>query len=168
MDNDSIKKRFLRLAVIEQKKYEDITKTLGVERKQLSKWWDELKNEREAITEIRRLWVRKKITKIQFPDFYDWYVGQAQKCYYCGITEEEIKNLVDSNKIMTKRLLTRGKRLELERKEPNKPYDDLENLVLCCYWCNNAKTDEFTEDEFRKIGVEIGKALKRRLTHDSK
>ena len=66
-----MKKQFLRLAVIEQKKYEEIIKILGVERRPLSKWWDELKNEREEITEIRRLWVRKKFTKIQFPDFYD-------------------------------------------------------------------------------------------------
>jgi len=167
LDNDLIKKQFLRLAVIEQKKYEEIAKELGVERKQLSKWWDELKNERDEITEIRKLWARKKFTRLQFPDFYDWYIAQKQKCYYCGITEEEIRKLIDNKKIVTKRLLTRGKRLELERKEPNKPYDDLENLVLCCYWCNNAKTDEFTEGEFRKIGMEIGKALKGRLTNYS-
>lgn len=168
MDNESIKNQFLRLAVIEQKKYEEIAKMLGVERKQLSKWWDELKNEREEITEIRKLWGRKKFTKIQFPDFYDWYIGQNQRCYYCGITEEEIKILIANNKIVTKRLQTRGRRLELERKEPNKPYDDFENLVICCYWCNNAKTDEFTESEFRKIGIEIGKVLKGRLTNDQK
>ena len=30
-----------------------------------------------------------------------------------------------------------------------------------------AKTDEFTEGEFRKIGIEIGKALKGRLTNYS-
>jgi len=26
---------------------------------------------------------------------------------------------------------------------------------MVCYWCNNAKTDEFTEEEFSKIGREI-------------
>jgi transposase-like protein len=98
LDNYSIKEQFLRLAVIEQKKYKEIAKVLCVERKQLSKWWDELKDERKKITEIRKLWVRKRFTKIQFPDFYDWYIGQNQRCYYCGITVEEIERLLANKK----------------------------------------------------------------------
>jgi hypothetical protein len=41
---------------------------------------------------------------------------------------------------------------ELDRKEPNQSYDNIDNLVFACYWCNNAKTDTFTADEFKEVG----------------
>lgn len=163
MENNTQKEEFLRLAVIQQKKYKDIAKKLDVEMTQLSKWWDELKPERDEINKVRQIWARKEFTTLKFPKFYDWFKKLDNRCYYCKITEEEIKALIDNGKIETKRLKTRGRRLELERRKPNKPYDDLKNLVLCCYWCNNAKTDEFTEAEFKEIGKVIGKIWKDRL-----
>jgi hypothetical protein len=45
---------------------------------------------------------------------------------------------------------TRGFSMEIDRKEPNKEYTS-GNSVLSCYWCNNAKTDEFFYDEFKPI-----------------
>jgi hypothetical protein len=48
---------------------------------------------------------------------------QEQKCCYCGITEQTIKEFVDNGRLSTKRP-TRGLRLELESKNPNKGYDD--------------------------------------------
>ena len=62
--------------------------------------------------------------------------------------------------VKTKRSGTRGRSLELERVRPNEDYG---NLELACYWCNNAKSDEFNEMEFKPIGIEIGKALRARL-----
>ncbi|MDR0560263.1 MAG: hypothetical protein LBG92_08825 [Prevotellaceae bacterium] len=38
------------------------------------------------------------------------------------------------------------------------PYNS-ENCVLACAWCNNAKTDAFTEEEFKPIGKMIGKQI---------
>ena len=91
MDNE--KQRFVKLAVIKQKKYKDIAKELNVEEKQLSKWWEETKSEREEINKIRQLWTRKNFSKLSFPEFYDWYEKLDKKCYYCGITEEKIDKL---------------------------------------------------------------------------
>jgi hypothetical protein len=34
---------------------------------------------------------------------------------------------------------------------------------MACYWCNNAKTDEFTAEEFEHIGIAIGELFKERL-----
>jgi hypothetical protein len=34
---------------------------------------------------------------------------------------------------------------------------------MACYWCNNAKTDEFTAEEFKPIGEAIGAALMARI-----
>lgn len=154
--------KFLQLAVIDQMKYAEIEEEMGVGRKQLSKWWEELKTDREKLSKIRQIW-KKKCSEIDFWDFHKWYTNTVRKCYYCNITEEQIRTLIDKGKIKTKRLSTRGKTLEIDRREPNKPYDEIANLVFCCYWCNNAKTDEFEEEEFKPIGMEIGKALRNRL-----
>ena len=63
-------------------------------------------------------------------------------CEYCGIEENELYFLE------TKRL-GRGARLEYDRLEDT-DYN-LDNIVLACYWCNNAKTDTFTVEEFKEI-----------------
>ncbi len=153
---------FLRLAVIEQKKYGDIEKEIDVDRTQLTKWWDELKDDREQLSKIRQIWT-KKCSEIDFWEFHKWYTTADRKCHYCNINEQQIKILIDKRQIRTKRLTTRGRTLEIERREPNKTYDETDNLVFCCYWCNNAKTDEFTEQEFEIIGNHIAEIWKNRL-----
>jgi len=157
------KHEFIYLSTVKKMTYEEISKKLGIEKNQLSKWWEECKPEREKISKIRTLYNRKKFKNIPFPEFYDWYQKQENHCHYCGVTEEEIDTLIKEGKITTKRLTTRGRKLELERRLPNLEYDRIDNLVLCCYWCNNSKTDEFTEAEFRPIGIDFGKIWKNRL-----
>ncbi len=83
------------------------------------------------------------------------------KCNYCGITVKQIKTLIDKGKMFTKRY-NRGLVMELDRRIPNWEYSE-ENTVACCYWCNNAKTDEFFDDEFNEIGAAIGNTLRKRL-----
>ena len=39
------------------------------------------------------------------------------------------------------------------------PYN-YDNCVVACAWCNNAKTDAFTNEEFEKIGIAIGEVIK--------
>lgn len=85
----------------------------------------------------------------------------SQICHYCHITINEIIKLLEKRKIYRK-TYTRGLVMELDRKIPNWEYDH-DNTVPCCYWCNNAKTDEFFDDEFVTIGIKIGEVLKARL-----
>jgi len=153
---------FLRLCVIEQEKYKDIAIKLNVPNATLTQWYEELKDERLAIAEIRKLYNRKKIS-LPFFEFYKWYISPERKCHYCDITESQIKQLLDSGNLETKRLATRGRKLELDRMQPNLKYDNLDNLVLSCYWCNNAKTDTFTEEEFKKVGLVFKEIWKERL-----
>jgi len=75
-----------------------------------------------------------------------------RKCYYCKTSENELNQLRDKKLIRTKSY--RGDKLEIDRKEPNEEYY-YDNLVLSCYWCNNAKTDEFSAGEFEIIGESI-------------
>ena len=66
-------------------------------------------------------------------------------CYYCKISDAEIKKLRSRGKIYSK--VSRGYSMEIDRLKPNLEYSE-KNCVLACYWCNNAKTDEFTSSEF--------------------
>lgn len=159
------KSEFLKLAILEQMKYADITARLNVDQKTLSLWWEELKPEREKLSALHQLW-RKKCKTADFHEFKTWFESTERKCHYCEITEREIEQLIQKNMIETKRLRTRGRRLEIDRVSPNRPYDDLSNLVFCCYWCNNAKTDEFTAEEFKPIGDLIRQIWQRRLRSD--
>ncbi|MEO9805007.1 MAG: hypothetical protein ABJF04_17245 [Reichenbachiella sp.] len=82
------------------------------------------------------------------------------QCYYCELTLEDFEQLYNQSKIHKK--ANRGFNLEIDRKSPNLEYSK-DNCVMACYWCNNAKTDEFEADEFKPIGLAIGKALKARV-----
>ena len=80
-------------------------------------------------------------------------------CEYCGVSLDAIiKNL---DKFNTKRILTRGRSLEVDKKEPNGHYAE-ENIALACYWCNNAKSDEYSVKEFEVIAKGIRKVWKER------
>jgi len=53
--------------------------------------------------------------------------------------------------------------LEIDRKVATDSYSNLANLTYSCYWCNNAKTDTFSEEEFKIIGQAIGQVWQQRL-----
>lgn len=80
---------------------------------------------------------------------------------FCEVTEDDLSKLWQNFPDLTKR--NRGRKLEIERLEPNLPYNITSNLVFSCYWCNNAKTDTFTKDEFLKVGKVIENIWKERL-----
>lgn len=100
-------------------------------------------------------------SKTTFEMFKEWFEHSDfdKGCHYCHITNERSKELFDLRPQAT-RGGRRGKRLELDRRNPILSYDNLENLVWSCYWCNNAKTNFFTYNEFKPIGEAIGKVLK--------
>jgi len=82
-------------------------------------------------------------------------------CSYCGITIEQIAKLGSNGKLHNKRSETRGYTLEIDRIEPNLEYTK-ENCCMSCYWCNNAKTDEFSSEEFKEIARGINAVWKKR------
>ena len=153
--------KFIWLAFAEKRKYPEIAEELNVSTKVLTEWTKRFDNEWRQISAIKNLHTSKKIG-IDFKIFYDWYksIEADKRCYYCGITEAEIEAL-NKEQPLTKR--SRGKRLELDRKEPNASYDDINNIVYSCYWCNNAKTDTFTDIEFQEIGKIISSIWQKRL-----
>ncbi|OYT11641.1 MAG: hypothetical protein B6I18_03370 [Bacteroidetes bacterium 4572_112] len=84
----------------------------------------------------------------------------AEKCYYCHITKNDIKTLVAKKMLFKKN--ERGFTMEIDRKKPNLEYTN-DNCVPACYWCNNAKTDEFDDEEFIPIAKQIKAVFDKRL-----
>jgi len=99
-----------------------------------------------------------------FPELYPLNAFETlirkETCHYCGISVADILALGEADKLRKKSL--RGWTLEIDRLKPNNEYT-LDNCVMSCYWCNNAKTDEFSAAEFKPIGQAIGNALRERL-----
>jgi 5-methylcytosine-specific restriction endonuclease McrA len=84
----------------------------------------------------------------------------STECYHCEISVDEIHELKEKGKLRKKN--EEGWTLEIDRLKPNFEYT-ADNCAVSCYWCNNAKTDEFSSEEFKSIGREIRKIFKRRL-----
>lgn len=159
--------KFIWLAHAEGVPFSEIEKILNVPRSEISKWEIELRPIWQEIAAIKKIHSSKEV-KLDFKTFHDWIrkMNQNKKCVYCEITETEIAMLYkieeEKDEKLTKR--SRGRKLELDRKEPNMKYENLENLVYACYWCNNAKTDTFTHEEFKEVGKVISNIWKKRLS----
>ena len=80
------------------------------------------------------------------------YKRDGKKCHYCGIEEE------DFFRIWGKFYGGKRRKLEVDRKDNEKGYNE-ENYVLACPICNNAKSDKFTYEEFKKVGEAIKEVL---------
>ena len=103
------------------------------------------------------------ITPQYLISIYLWFTNEEKKCYYCNLSEDDLDSLNNQYGHINKRYPKRGKVLEIDRKISSVSYLNINNLVLSCYWCNNAKTDTFTEMEFLKIGKVINQIWSIRL-----
>ncbi|EAL5741226.1 hypothetical protein DR740_07440 [Campylobacter lari] len=81
--------------------------------------------------------------------FISWYKKQEKECYYCKIAQSDLDKLFGNNKpINSKKRAFNGK-LQIERLNPDKGYNE-ENCVLACCICNNAKSDMISASDFEK------------------
>jgi hypothetical protein len=157
-------KQFILLAHVECKKFDEIAQNLGVTQKTLSIWETELRPIWKPIAAIKAKW-RSKAIGGNFWDFYYWYISQPKHCHYCKVTQAELDIINNPETIVNSRP-RRGKTFEIDQRNSKGGYSNLKNLVLSCYWCNNAKTDTFTEDEFMIIAQGIQKVWDARLGKD--
>lgn len=80
---------------------------------------------------------------------------ERQTCAYCN------SGLMDLLRFYAIKNPKRGRGLswEIDRKDPVRGYEE-NNYAFVCYYCNNAKSDVFTESEFRKtVGPAIGQTI---------
>lgn len=122
--------------------YKHLDKTDG----QLRSWYGE---------KVRQ----QKLGNMTFEAFRTWYLTDAHSCHYCGLTALEMQLIVRSGKLTSKRFPQNGKHgrgtsrgmwLEVDRYNPEGKYE-LDNIVPCCYFCNNDKSDVFHGDDYKKF-----------------
>ena len=102
---------------------------------------------------IQRKW------KISEEEFFKWYFGKMQKgCHYCK--QDNVVYALKKKKFLEKRTGAFRRFFEIDRKNSKKEGYERRNCVLACYPCNNAKSNVFTETEFKRIGKTIAKVIK--------
>ncbi len=96
---------------------------------------------------------------IDYNDFKAWYDDQIKVCNYCGLTEEESQEIVVTKLLTSNRFpqngvpgrgTSRGMFLEVDRVEPKGNYSR-NNCVMCCYFCNNDKSDVFHGNHYKEF-----------------
>lgn len=108
-----------------------------------------------------------------FDDFYSWYEVYVMDgtCFYCGLTERESQRIVHDGLLTSKRFplggrfsqgVNRGYWLEIDKRNPKGQYSR-ENSVPCCYFCNNDKSDVFTDEQYHEFVKDRPSFLKRLL-----
>ncbi len=143
--NSELAEEICRDLNISRNEYSDLAKQLDKERK----------NEIKIIKRIRSLYHNKKnlegFSFESFNSFYKWHKNQHQsqegKCYYCK-TDEKIIAILFEKKFQNRKRTTRGKHLEIERRDSTDNLYNEANCVLACYFCNNDKSDIFEENEY--------------------
>lgn len=122
-------------------------------------WWKEVGDEKFKYEQIHR-----EQYCISQQEFHNLFASQAELCCeYCHTTETQLKTLIKAGQIQTKRLRTRGATFEIDCRNPHLGYTQ-GNLAICCYWCNNAKTDEFGQEEFQPVAEAMSLIWKGRLS----
>lgn len=96
---------------------------------------------------------------VHFQEFRNWYESTEKVCYFCGLKEEESQKIVmtgilKSNRFPQNGVLGRGQSrgmwLEIDRLKPKDNYS-MDNCVLCCYFCNNDKSDVFHGQDYKEF-----------------
>lgn len=89
----------------------------------------------------------------------EWYDAQNGCCNYCGITQSDLSKIVAKRKgnltLNQKTKRSKGT-LEIEKLDPNKPYT-FDNSVLACPFCNNAKSNLISEEDWRSYFAPVMK-----------
>ena len=133
--------------------------------------WDEEIIEQINSTNVIYNRICNRNDKVEKQAIKDLLNQNEKKCYYCGIDKTTIDILNDAAKKnnslpwfhidgLTKRQTRMT--LEVDQLNPNGGYVK-GNIVWACSWCNNAKTDTFTEAEFKNIACGINIAWNDRL-----
>lgn len=153
-DNHGLKSFFMEQIGIDSDEYDNIVKFF----EPYHSLWDQYHNEdREEVM-------------LQYGNFMNWWEQQGSSCEYCSITQAELHEIVvnrrDNLTLNNKTKRSKGT-LEIDRKNPSLGYT-LDNMLLCCPLCNNAKSNLIEEESWREIFVDpmrkyYGKLLGKQL-----
>jgi len=89
---------------------------------------------------------RSSIVEMSATDFKMWFEANYDgSCHYCGVTIEKYKS-----SSFLKRIRPHIKNFGIDRKDTSKGYS-LNNIVVCCNFCNSVKGSFFNHKEFEEI-----------------
>lgn len=83
-------------------------------------------------------------------EFISWARSQDRACYFCKISEPDLK-LAGIKSSIGLNVAALG----IDRLDNSRDYD-IDNIALCCYACNKAKGNVFSSEEMIVIGRSIG------------
>ena len=122
---------------------------------------------------------KNQVGLMEFPSlekFIEWYNAQPKICSYCGIDEKECQEIVMTGRLKSNRFpqdgiigrgTARGVWLEVDRVNPREKYN-VGNCVLCCYFCNNDKSDIFSGIEYKDFYQNRAVFLRKLLAENQK
>ena len=102
---------------------------------------EQYNSQTKSILQIELTWIKNNS-----------YINQTDCiCFYCGINERILSELYHDEKYMCKTKRNRGAWFELDRRDSStkKNVYTKDNMVLCCYFCNNHKSDVVSVKDMR-------------------
>lgn len=90
--------------------------------------------------------------------FCAWRSQQVLECDYCGISQDDLVRVGMKSQIQRP-----VKVLGVDRVDSAKGYTT-DNIVPCCFVCNQIKGDRFSSEEMRVIGQAVGQSWRARLS----
>jgi 5-methylcytosine-specific restriction endonuclease McrA len=158
-DNPDVQEEYLKVYWQEEVDIEINGKRIDRIYAEMKQWKD---SNKPVIAELQKHYVDNVFRNEVFPkNEFNTFFQDDIECEYCHLTEDLISDLIGKKEI-SKKHHSRGWSLEIDRKKPNHEYTK-DNVVWCCYWCNNAKTDEFSHQEFKIIGETLKQIWDARL-----
>ncbi|GEM_PF-1886103 len=124
--------------------------------------WTYMPKSKEQLIEWYKNKVNNRISGFENEnEFLSWYENNIKdsKCAYCGLSERDSQRLVHEGKLKSLRFpiygtissgVNRGYWLEIDRKIPT-GYYSIENCNPSCYFCNNDKSDVFTDSQYMEF-----------------
>jgi len=85
--------------------------------------------------------------------FLAWYDKQNSSCNHCGITQDALYKIVEirnGNLTLNQKTKRSKGTLEIEKLNPSIGYT-YENSILACPFCNNAKSNLISEEDWRSF-----------------
>ena len=90
---------------------------------------------------------RSSKVEITNEQFKIWFKkNNDETCYYCGVSIEQYR----ASKIL-KKIRPHIKNFGIDRKDTKEGYS-INNIAVCCVFCNSVKGSFFNDEEFKEIG----------------
>lgn len=88
---------------------------------------------------IKQSGKKREIGVCSVEEFSEWWKNQSDCCFYCGEPFKEKAGHIEKNSLTIDRC-------------NNKAGYFPENMVVCCYRCNQFKGNDLTKEDMIKIG----------------